>query len=134
MHQNDIILVHACTFFFMFLTLFYTIKNTLKYQLQVLFGLIIRSRAKKLKNTFNELIQTIWVKLFKEASASISDDQTLFNLIYVQNEPNLSIMQALLFFNGGLINFSIKGIFGLLFLMHSFTLTIIIFYPTIGSG
>ena len=68
---------------------------------------ITRSRAKKLKDSFNKLIQSIWTNMnFKDATISTSDDQILVNLKYMQEEFDLFKILAQLFFNGGLINFS----------------------------
>jgi len=59
-----------------------TINTTLKDLLQVLIRSITRSITKRLKDTFNGLIQSIWAKMnFIEATSSTSDDQTLVNLI-----------------------------------------------------
>jgi hypothetical protein len=53
---------------------------------------IIRSKVKKLEDAFNELIQSIWTKMnLNKGISSISDDQTLVNLIYVQEGPDPSI-------------------------------------------
>jgi hypothetical protein len=55
-----------------------------KDPLEVSYGLIVRSIVKKLKDTFNELIYSIWVNMnFKKAIFSTNDDQILINLIYV---------------------------------------------------
>jgi hypothetical protein len=63
------------------------IQTTSKDLLEVLFGPIARSRGKKKLNyAFNGLIQSIWAKMnFKEATTLTSDEQTIVNLIYVQN-------------------------------------------------
>ena len=53
---------------------------------------IIRSKVKKLEDAFNELIQSIWTKMnLNKGISLISDDQTLVNLIYVQEGPDPSI-------------------------------------------
>jgi len=68
-----------------------TIKTILKDPLQVLIGPNTWSKENKLKNVFNRLIQSIWVKVnWNEAILSTSDNKTLVNLIYVQEGPNLS--------------------------------------------
>jgi hypothetical protein len=47
------------------------IQTTLKDPIEVLVGIITRSRAKTLKYAFNELIQSIWANVdFKEATTS----------------------------------------------------------------
>jgi len=71
------------------------IKITPKDPLQVPTGLIARSKAKKLKYAFNGFIRSIWAKMnFKKSLASISDDQALVNLIYVQERLDPSITYA----------------------------------------
>jgi hypothetical protein len=61
-----------------------TIKIISKDPLHFQIGPISRSMAKKLKDAFNKLIQSIWAKVnFKEATCLTNDDQTLVNLIYV---------------------------------------------------
>jgi hypothetical protein len=60
------------------------IQITPKYLLEVPIRPITRSRVKKLKYTFNEIIQSILVKMnFNEATTSTSDDQIILNIIYV---------------------------------------------------
>lgn len=67
------------------------VKTTSKNPLQVLVEPITRSRVKKFKNAFNEIIQSIWAKMnFNKITTSTSDDQTLVNLVYVQEGPDLS--------------------------------------------
>jgi hypothetical protein len=59
-----------------------TIKITPKELVQVSTEPITRLTTNKLKNTVNELIYNIWNNVgFKEAT-SISEDQTLVNLIH----------------------------------------------------
>ena len=59
-----------------------TIKITSKELVQVSTEPITRLTTNKLKNTVNELIYNIWNNMgFKEAT-SISEDQTLVNLIH----------------------------------------------------
>lgn len=50
--------------------------------LEVLIGSIARSRAKKIKEDFNWLIQYIWVKASFKISAR--DDQALINVIHAR--------------------------------------------------
>jgi hypothetical protein len=55
----------------LFVGVFDAIQTTLKDPIEVLVGIIIRSRAKTLKYAFNELIQSIWANVdFKEATTS----------------------------------------------------------------
>ena len=60
------------------------IQTTLKnYLLEVLFEPIIRSRARKLKDTFNGFIQNIYTKInFKEATSYI---HVVYRLVLEQN-------------------------------------------------
>jgi hypothetical protein len=61
------------------------IQITPKYLLEVPIRPITRSRVKKLKYTFNEIIQSILVKMnFNEATTSTSDDQIILNIICVR--------------------------------------------------
>lgn len=60
------------------------IQITPKYLLEVLIGSVTRSRVKKLKYTFNEIIQSILIKMnFNKVTTSTSDDQIILNIIYV---------------------------------------------------
>jgi hypothetical protein len=55
----------------LFVGVFDAIQTTLKDPIEVLVGIITRSRAKTLKYAFNELIQSIWANVdFKEATTS----------------------------------------------------------------
>jgi hypothetical protein len=71
------------------------VQTTPNDPLEVPVGPIIKLRAKKLKDTSNRLIHSIWVKVnFKEVTVSTSDDQTLVDLIYMQEGLNPSTTWA----------------------------------------
>ena len=69
-----------------------TIKTTPKDPLQVPIRPITRSKVKKLKNTFNELIQKIQARVDFKETTSTSKYQSLVNLIYAREgfDPSTS--------------------------------------------
>jgi hypothetical protein len=67
-----------------------TKRNHANNLLEVPIGLITRSRAKKLKEALNELVQKIWSKMDLEEleTSKEHEGQPLIDLIKVQEEPN----------------------------------------------
>jgi len=71
------------------------IKTKSKDILEVEDGSLTKLWTKKFIDTFNGHIQNIWIKMnFKKATSSTSNDQTLVNLIYLQERSNSSISWA----------------------------------------
>jgi len=71
------------------------IKTKSKDPLEIEDGSIKKLWTKKLIDTFNGHIQNIWIKInFKKITSSTSNDQTLVNLIYLQERSNSSISWA----------------------------------------
>jgi hypothetical protein len=56
--------------------------------LEVPIGPITRSRAKKLKEALNELVQNIWSKMDLLGTFKKHEGQPLIHLVQVQEEPN----------------------------------------------
>jgi len=67
-----------------------TKRNHANDLLEVPIGPITRSRAKKLKETLNGLVQNLWSKMDLEGLGTFKehDGQPLIHLVQVQEEPN----------------------------------------------